>query len=109
MRDRSVLVRDYPQGDGKVVRVTVSYHKDVVTRGYWLHIQPMRLEVFEGRTLSRYFPTDGHRKLILPAKRFSQTGLAQASAMAEGQLESDDAVRTRVAYSVASLAEHPEV
>jgi len=110
MRDREVRLRDFPQGDGKVVRVTVSYHKgNLYQRGFWMHIQPMRLEVTDGVTFSVYNPVDGYRKLILAVNRYSPTRLAQATAMAEGQLETDDAVRTRIAYAAGSLADTAEV
>ena len=110
MRDREVRLRDYPQGDGKVVRVTVAYHKgNLYQRGFWLHIQPMRLQKTDGVTFSVYNPVDGYRKLILAVSRYSPTRLAQATAMAEGQLETDDAVRTRIAYAAGTLSQPVEV
>jgi len=100
MSNRSVLVRDYPHSDGKVVRVTVSYTKGGLNyytykedkRGYWMHIQPMRIEVRDCVTVSHYTPTAGRRMLVLEAARFSAAGLAKAKAMAADTLDNDETV-----------------
>jgi len=100
MRDRSLLVRDYPHNDGKVVRVTVSYTKGGLNmftykedkRGYWMHIQPMRIEVGEQVTVSHYTPSAGRRMLVLEAAKFSAAGLEKAKAMAAETLDTDDTV-----------------
>lgn len=110
MREREVRLRDYPQGDGKVVRVTVSYHKGhLYQRGFWLHIQPMRLETTDGVTFAVYNPASGYRTLVMEVSRYSPNRLAQAAAIAEGKLETDDAVRTHIAYAAGSLADHAGV
>ena len=107
---RDVTVRDYQHGEGKVVRVTVSYHKGgLMRRGYWLHIQPMRVEVRDGFTVQSYFPTDGYRTLLVEVPRFSQKGLTQAAEKAAVMLDSDDAVKVRVEWAAASLKQTAEV
>jgi hypothetical protein len=94
-------VRDYPHNDGKVVRVTVSYTKGGLNmftykedkRGYWMHIQPMRIETSSnGFTVSHYMPMSGRRMLVLEAARFSASGLAKARGMAADVLDNDDTV-----------------
>jgi hypothetical protein len=93
-------VRDYPHNDGKVVRVTVSYTKGGLNmftykedkRGYWMHIQPMRVTVSNGFITSHYIPTSGRRMLVLEAARFSAAGLAKAKGMAADVLDNDDTV-----------------
>jgi hypothetical protein len=114
---RRVLVRDYPQGEGRVVRVEVSYSKGGLNyftykddpRGYWLHIQPMRIEVGDGFTACKYNPRDGHRMFLQEAMRFSASGMRCAVQTAEMYLETNDAVKTRVAYAAGALAQPEEV
>jgi len=98
---RKLLIRDYPMDDGRVVRVEVYYAKGGINywnyktdpRGYWLSMQPMRIEVGGGFTTSHYTPTEGYRCFMQEAKRFSASGLSAAKAMAEQLLEADGAVR----------------
>lgn len=116
MADRKVLVRDYPQGDGKVVRVEVSYSKGGLNyftykddpRGYWLHIQPMRIEVEDRLTTCHYNPRHGYRMFLQEATRFSESGMKCAVQSAELHLETNDAVKTRIAYAAGTLAETVE-
>lgn len=117
MSDRTVIVRDYPQGFGKVVRVTVSYRKGGLNyftykedkRGYWLHIQPMRISSGDGFTTSDYNPRDGYRMFLQEAVRFSASGLKCAVQTACLHLDTNDAVKARIAYAAGTLAEPVEV
>ena len=104
MRDRSLLVREYLHSAGKRVRVTVAYTKGGINmftykedkRGYWMHIQPMRIEVSNGFITSHYMPGNGRRMLVLEAARFSATGLEKARLMAIDTLDTNETVASFV-------------
>jgi hypothetical protein len=93
---RSQLLRDYlTDTPDKRVRVEVSYSRGISGgRGYWLHIYPCRIEgQYAFITMG-----EGWRKMLAPAKRFSDKGLRDAAWQAEQLLLQDDpAVRQRIA------------
>lgn len=111
MKKRELLVRQDDLGDGKVLRVTVSYQLGGINywtyktdaRGYWMHVQPMRISRGDGYATQHYTPTDGFRFLLTEASRFSQSGLEKARAAAEGLVAEDTALRDRMAVAAATL------
>lgn len=116
MGKRELLVQQDDFGDGKVLQVKVSYQLGGLNywtyktdaRGYWMHVQPMRISRGDGYATQRYTPTDGFRLLLAEASRFSQTGLEKAQAAAAKRLATDQALKDRVAVAAATLTKEAQ-
>lgn len=108
MSDRERGIKDFPvDGDpDRIVRVEVSYSRgDIIRRGFWMHIQPMRIERSRGFTTQIYNPVDGYRMMVLEVQRFSQKSLDAACDKAHRLVESDPAVLSRVETAANTLKE----
>lgn len=70
----TIAVWDMPNGETAKVSVSFPTFADMA-KVYALHVQPMRLEQYDGHTIERYEPRRGLRMTLETAPRYSRKRL----------------------------------
>jgi hypothetical protein len=70
----AIAVWDLPNGETARVSVSFPTFADMA-KVYALHVQPMRLEQYDGHTIERYEPRRGYRTTLETAPRYSRKRL----------------------------------
>lgn len=73
-RKITIAVWDLPNGETAKISVSFPTFADMA-KVYSLHVQPMRLEQYDGHTIERYDPRRGYRTTLETAARYSRKRL----------------------------------
>lgn len=79
--NRTIAIAVWAMPNGETAKVSVSFPTFAdMSRVYTLHVQPMRLEQYDGHTIERYNPRRGYRTTLETAPRYSRKRLEALAA-----------------------------